>query len=136
MTPAQVAAHLASAGRWGASRSSGPGGQRRDHAETRVEFVVAAEDLGGLPEDLAARLARGLGLDRRALRLRAGTERSRERNRSIVEARLLARVTAAMLPPAPPRRPTRPTRAARERRLADKRRRAGVKDLRRAGGDD
>lgn len=136
MTARQVAGHLAGRGRWGSSRSSGPGGQRRDHAETRVEFTLAAEDLDDLPAGIADRLRDGLRLADRPLRLRCGTERSREQNRAIVERRLLSRVEAALAPPAPPRRPTRPTRASKERRLTAKRQRADIKSGRRSPSAD
>jgi ribosome-associated protein len=131
VTPAEAAAHLAERAAWAYSRSSGPGGQRRDHAETRAELTVRAADLEGLPPDVAERLAGRLGLDRRPLRLTSQAERSRERNREIVLARLERRVADALAPEPPPRRPTRPTRAARERRLADKARRSAVKAVRR-----
>ena len=136
MTPRQVADHLAARGQWGSSRSSSPGGQRRDHAETRVEFTLAAGDLGELPAGVAERLIDGLGLDGRTLRLRCGTERSREQNRAIVERRLQARVAAALAPPAPPRRPTKPTRGSKVRRLAAKRQRSQIKSDRRAPSAD
>jgi ribosome-associated protein len=136
MSADEVAAHVAERAAWSYSRSSGPGGQRRDHAETRAVLTVTTDDLGGLPEEVAARLAAGLGLDRRPLRLSSQAERSRERNREIVVARLERRIAAALAPPSAPRRPTRPTRAARERRLADKARRAQVKAARRPPGAD
>ena len=131
MTPAEISAQIAARAEWRYSRASGPGGQRRDHAETRAELVVRAGALEGLPDRLAARLARGLGLDRRPLRLRSETERSRERNREIVLARLEARVAAALAPPPRPRRPTAPTRAATARRLEEKAQRGLVKAARR-----
>ena len=130
-SPAQVAAQIAERASWSYSRSSGPGGQRRDHAETRAVLTVTRDDVADLPEGLAARLAEGLGLDRRPLRLSSQAERSRERNREIVLERLERRIAAALAPPPPPRRRTRPTRAARERRLADKTRRAALKSARR-----
>jgi ribosome-associated protein len=136
MTPAEAAEHLLARGEWRYSRASGPGGQRRDKTETRAELVVRAEDLEGLPDALAAPIARGLGLERRPLRLRSETERSRERNRAIVIGRLSARVAAALAPPPPPRRPTAPTRAARARRLEGKAQRAQVKAGRRPPGAD
>lgn len=132
MTPAEVAALLAERGEWSFSRASGPGGQRRDHAETRAVLRVTAAALEDLPERVAARLAAGLGLARRPLRLSSQAERSRERNRLAVIARLERRVAVALAPPPAPRRPTRPSRAARERRLAGKARRAAVKAARRA----
>ncbi|MCC6830702.1 MAG: aminoacyl-tRNA hydrolase [Thermoleophilia bacterium] len=136
MTPRRVAEHLAARGRWGSSRSSGPGGQRRDHAETRVELTLTEEDLVDLPARIAQRLVAGLRLDERPLRLRCGTERSREQNRGIVERRLLSRVEAALAPPAPARRPTRPTLGSRQRRLAAKRLRSDVKSTRRSPSAD
>ena len=69
-------------------------------------------------------VTRRLGLDERPLRLRAGTERRREDNRRLVEARLRARVAAALEPPSPPRRPTRPTAASAKRHVEAKRRRS------------
>jgi ribosome-associated protein len=128
----EVAAHIAGRASWDYSRSSGPGGQRRDHAETRAKLAVRTVDLEGLPAEVAERLAARLGLDRRPLRLTSQAQRSRERNREVVLARLERRVAAALAPEPPPRRPTRPTRAARERRLADKARRAAVKAARRS----
>jgi ribosome-associated protein len=134
VTPEQLAALLAERGSWAYSRSSGPGGQRRDHAETRAVLTIRATALQGLPDELTARLAARLDLDRRPLRLSSQAERSRERNREIVLARLERRIADALAPTPPPRRPTRPTRAARERRLADKARRAQVKAGRRPPG--
>ncbi|HVG99526.1 MAG TPA: hypothetical protein VM844_02090 [Miltoncostaeaceae bacterium] len=136
MTPAEVAALLAGRGAWTYSRASGPGGQRRDHAETRAELTIRREDLEGIPEPLAERLAARMRLDRRPLRLSSQTDRSRERNREIVLARLERRVAEALAPPAPPRRPTRPSRGARERRLAGKARRSAVKEGRRPPDPD
>lgn len=117
----RVVDHLLAVAQWTYSRSSGPGGQRRDHVETRAELTITGDDLAGLPAHAAERLHAAFGLDRRPLRLRCGTERSRETNRAIVETRLRARVEAALAPPSPARRPTRPSRAARERRLEAKR---------------
>lgn len=131
MSPQQVAALLAGRGLWTWSRASGPGGQRRDHAETRAELTVRREDLEGIPAPLAERLVARLRLDRRPLRLSSQADRSRERNREIVLARLERRVAEALAPPAPPRRPTRPSRGAKERRLAEKSRRSEVKEGRR-----
>ncbi len=131
MTPAEAAALIAERASWGYSRSSGPGGQRRDHAETRAELTIRPGDLDALPERLAERLRSFLALDERPLRLTSQAQRSRERNRDVVVQRLTDRVTEAMAPGAPPRRPTRPSRGARRRRLADKSHRAQTKAGRR-----
>jgi len=58
-------------------------------------------------------------------------ERSQLRNKEACLKRLRERIEAAMAPPPPPRRATRPTRAAKERRLAEKTRRASTKSTRR-----
>ncbi len=133
---ARIAAHIAERADWGFSRSSGPGGQRRDKTETRAELTIRAADLAGLPERDAARLIRALRLDARPLRLTSQAERSRERNREVVIARLQRRVAEALAPPPPSRRATRPTRASKERRLAAKTRRGQIKSGRRAPVDD
>jgi len=136
MTPERVAEHLAGRAAWTYSRSSGPGGQRRDHAETRAELTLRPRDLDELPLPIADRLREGLGLDRRPLRMTSQAERSRERNRDVVVARLARRVAEVLAGPAPARRPTRPSRSARERRLADKARRARIKAARRPPDGD
>ena len=127
MTPAEITNHLAERGQWTYSRSSGPGGQRRDHAETEARLMITTDALVGLPTRLATRLTDRLHLADRPLRLRAGTERLREHNRAIVLGRLQRAVQGAMAPPPPPRRATRPSRGSVERRLSAKRHRATVK---------
>ncbi len=127
MTAAEIATHLADRGQWTYSRSSGPGGQRRDHAETEARLMITTDALIGLSPRVATRLADRLHLTKRPLRLRAGTERLREHNRAIVQARLQRLVQAALAPPPPPRRATRPSKVSVVRRLAAKRRRATVK---------
>lgn len=120
-------AHLLSHGDWSYSRSSGPGGQRRDHVETRVELRISAAHLDGLPDGVREALITGFGLERGVMVLQCGTERSREQNRMILARRLRGRVAAALTPAPSPRRPTRPGRAAAERRLRAKKLRTAVK---------
>jgi ribosome-associated protein len=69
------------------------------------------------------------------LRAIAQDERSQLRNRELAVERLVEKLRAAL---AVPRRriPTRPSAGARERRLADKKRRARVKGLRRPPHDE
>jgi ribosome-associated protein len=136
VTPDELAAHLAERGEFAYSRASGPGGQRRDHVETRVALTLTRDAVADLPSPLADRVAAVLRLDDGPLRLRSERERSRERNRDALLDDLAARVAPALAPPPPPRRPTRPTRAARERRLADKQRRSDTKRLRRTPPGD
>src|SRR5438067_1325709 len=136
MDPHVVTEHLLQRATWGASRSSGPGGQHRDKASTRAELVVDREALVGLPSAQAERLCERLGLDDRPLRILSQDERSLNRNRENAAARLEARVVEALAPDPPARRPTRPGRGAREKRLASKTRRATVKRLRQPPMDD
>ena len=118
------------------SRASGPGGQHRDHTESRAELVVTRDALAGLPDDVAKLLRDALHLGDRPLRLSAQADRSKERNRTAVETRLRERVLAA-LTPRPHRHPTKRSRRVVARRLDQKARRGKVKTLRqRPAADD
>ncbi len=132
----EVADHVLQRSRWTSSRSSGPGGQRRDKVETRAELTVDVDALEGLDADLAARLAGRLDLDRGPLRLTSQDDRSLARNQEIVAERLARLVAGALAPPPPPRRPTRPSRAQRQARLTEKTVRSRVKRLRRSPGEE
>jgi ribosome-associated protein len=114
---------------WRFSRSSGPGGQSVNTADSRVELSYDVERSAALSP-----LLRGRALDRLSGRLvdgvltvTASEHRSQLRNREAALTRLSDTLRAAIAPPAPPRKRTRPTKAARERRLADKRHRSGLK---------
>ena len=123
---------------WRFSRSSGPGGQSVNTADTRVELSWDVAESTALSPMLRSR-----ALDRLSGRLvdgvltvTASEHRSQLRNREAALARLGEAVRAAIAPPGPSRRRTRPTAAARERRLADKRRRGQVKRMRQSGPED
>ncbi len=124
--------------KWRFSRSSGPGGQSVNTADSRVELsldVVTTTALGPVQrarvlERLAGRLVDGV------ITVTASEHRSQLRNREAALERLAAILAEALKPPPPRRRPTRASRAAVERRLAEKRRRAKTKQLRRAGDDE
>jgi ribosome-associated protein len=123
--------------KWRFSRSSGPGGQSVNTTDSRVELsldLTTTTALGPVQrsralEKLADRLVDGV------LTVTASEHRSQLRNREAAVERLAGILAAAAAPPPSRRRPTRAGRAARERRLADKRRRAETKRLRRADGD-
>jgi ribosome-associated protein len=111
------------------SRSSGPGGQSVNTADSRVELSFDLAASPSVPEPL-----RALALERLAGRLVGGVltiaaseHRSQLANRAAARARLAAILRAAMAPPPPPRRPTRPSRAARQRRLDAKQHRSALK---------
>lgn len=126
----EVAEHVLQRSRWGSSRSSGPGGQRRDKVETRAELTIEMRSLDGLDPELAGRLARRLGIEERPLRITSQDDRSLARNQEKVTERLAELVTEALAPPPPPRRPTRPSRGQRQARVSEKVLRGRVKRLR------
>lgn len=113
------------------SRSSGPGGQHANTAETRVEvsFDVAASSL---TDSQKRRVTGRLGETVRAV---AQDTRSQARNRELALDRLVAKL-ADGLRVERRRVATRPTAASVERRLESKRRRSGVKRKRREKADD
>jgi ribosome-associated protein len=124
--------------RWRFSRSSGPGGQSVNTADSRVELsfdVSTSTALGPVQraralERLAGRLVDGV------LTIAASEERSQLRNREAARERLARVLAEAVAPPPPKRRPTKPSRRAVERRLEAKRLRGRTKRLRRPGEDD
>ena len=117
---------------WRFSRSSGPGGQSVNTADSRAELSVdLAAVLWGAPgqqERVRERLAHRLHGDQ--LTVAASEHRSQLRNREIVLFRVVALLDDALTPPAPPRRATRPSRASRARRAAAEQQRRQVKNLR------
>jgi ribosome-associated protein len=121
---------------WRFSRSSGPGGQGVNTADSRVELSVAPLQLPGLTDAqrdrLAARLA-GRLVDG-VLTVAASEHRQQLRNRQAARERLAAVLRAALAPPPAARRRTKPTRGSQERRIAAKKRRGELK--RRRGGFD
>ena len=135
MNSDEITSQLLRRAQWSASRSSGPGGQHRDKASTRAELTLSTDSLEGMNPEVAARLARVLGLDTGPLRIAIQDERSLARNQEIAAEQLRDRVAEALAPP-PPRRRTRPSRAARRDRLEAKARRGAVKQLRRSPEDE
>jgi ribosome-associated protein len=118
--------------KWRFSRSSGPGGQSVNTADSRVELSF---DVAGSPtlgptyrrralERLSGRLVDGV------VTVSAETERSQLRNRQLARQRLAELLASAVAPPPPPRRPTRATKASQRRRLDRKRKHADNKRLR------
>jgi ribosome-associated protein len=118
---------------WRFSRSSGPGGQSVNTADSRVELSFDVRRSPALPEPVRARILQRLAhrLVDGVLTIAASEYRSQHRNREAARARLVELLTDASAPPPPRRRPTRPTRGSQERRLAGKRRRSMTKEMRR-----
>lgn len=120
------------------SRSSGPGGQSVNTADSRVELLWDITASSVLADWQRARLLARLGgrvTDGR-LSVVASEYRSQLRNRSAARERLGILVADALRPPPPPRRPTKPSRGAKERRLESKRHRSDVKRGRSRPGRD
>ncbi|MGZ4113577.1 MAG: alternative ribosome rescue aminoacyl-tRNA hydrolase ArfB [Actinomycetota bacterium] len=123
--------------RWRFSRSSGPGGQSVNTADSRVELsldvsrttALGPVQRGRALERLSDRLVDGV------LTVTASEHRAQLSNREATLERMAEILRSAIAPPPPKRRPTRPTKGSVERRLAGKRRRAQTKRLRRPDDD-
>jgi ribosome-associated protein len=115
------------------SRSSGPGGQSVNTADSRVELrfdlvrsvSLTPEQRQRALERLNGRLVDGV------LALTSSVHRSQLRNRAEARERLAGLLREALAPPLPPRRATRPSAAARRRRVEAKIHRSGIKANRR-----
>ena len=113
------------------SRSSGPGGQHANTAETRVEAILDVEASSALTDVQKKRVIAKAGPTLRAV---AQDERSQWRNRELAVERLVEQLREA-LKVQRRRIATKPTRASRERRLESKKRRSTTKRLRRRPPD-
>jgi ribosome-associated protein len=114
------------------SRSSGPGGQSVNTADSRVELEYDVAGSTALSQTQRARALANLTprLVDGKLVVDASEHRSQHRNRVAARERLADLLRTALAPPPPPRRPTRPSRRARQRRLDAKRQRGETKSLR------
>jgi ribosome-associated protein len=123
--------------RWRFSRSSGPGGQSVNTADSRVELsldVAHTSALGPVQRARALDRLRGRLVDG-VLTVRSSAQRSQLQNREAARERLAAVLAKAIAPPPPARRPSKPSRSANDRRIAEKKRRGETKRLRRADDD-
>jgi len=110
-------------------RASGPGGQNVNKVSSAVQLRFDVRASPSLPDDVAVRLMRlaGSRMTRDGvLVITAERFRTQERNRADARERLQALVAQAE--PKPIKRlPTRPSTGSKERRLAGKAVRSGVK---------
>jgi ribosome-associated protein len=114
------------------SRSSGPGGQHANTAETRVDALFDVDASVALTDRQKQRVRASAGPVLRAV---AQDERRQARNRELAVERLVGKLREA-LKVERRRVATRPTKASVERRLESKRRRAAAKRRRGAPPDE
>ncbi len=115
------------------SRSSGPGGQGVNTADSRVELVLDVDATAALSEAQRRRVVRALGsrlVEGRLLVVTASEHRQQRRNRVAARERMAVLLRESLAPPPPARRATRPTRGSQHRRLDAKHRRSDIKAAR------
>lgn len=119
------------------SRSSGPGGQGVNTADSRVELSFDVARSPYLPAATRARMLSRLEgrLVDGVVTISASEHRTQLANRRTARDRMADLLTEAAAPPPRTRRATRPSRAAKQRRLDDKKRRGQTKRGRSGGWD-
>ncbi len=117
------------------SRSSGPGGQGVNTADSRVQLSFDLANSGSMSEFLRERALARLSskLVDGVITITASEQRSQLQNRKAAEQRLGQLLREAIAPPARTRKATRPTKGSVERRLNTKKTRSVTKRLRRSG---
>lgn len=119
------------------SRSSGPGGQHVNTADSRVQLSLDLATTSALDDAQRTRVLHALAtrLAGTVLTISAEEHRSQRRNRVAARERLAELLREAVAPPLV-RRPTKPTRGSKRRRLEGKRKRGEIKRNRRRPGMD
>ena len=117
------------------SRSSGPGGQGVNTADSRVQLSLDLGATSAFDEIQRSRVLERLAsrLSGTVLTVDSSEERAQRRNRVAARQRLAELLREAVAPETA-RRPTRPTRGSQRRRLEGKRLRGETKRTRRRPG--
>ncbi|MGO3148299.1 MAG: alternative ribosome rescue aminoacyl-tRNA hydrolase ArfB [Leucobacter sp.] len=117
---------------WRFSRSSGPGGQHVNTADSRVELFWNVADSRVLSDAQRERLLAQLQhrLVAGVITVTASEQRAQLRNREIALAKLAGLISTGLAPDGPKRRATKPTRGSRRRHLVAKTKRSETKQLR------
>jgi ribosome-associated protein len=118
-------------------RASGPGGQNVNKVASKAQlrFNIHSESLPGEVRSRLAHIASGQITGDGELIIEAQRYRSQEQNRQDAIRRLVAILRRAAQKPKL-RKKTRPTAASQQRRLAEKRWRGQIKQMRRPAQDD
>ena len=119
------------------SRSSGPGGQGVNTADSRVALSYDVARAPSVPQWLRYRILCRLHgrLAGGVLTVTASEHRSQLQNRAAARDRMARILRDAAAAPPPARTPTKPSRNAKERRIVEKKRRGQTKQSRRGGWD-
>lgn len=115
-------------------RASGPGGQNVNKVSSAVQLRFDVRQSPSLLNDVALRLMRLAGkrlTKEGVIVIIAQQHRTQERNREDARGRLFKMIRQAAVKPTP-RRPTKVPKSQRRERLEAKKRRSGIKSLRRS----
>ena len=115
-------------------RASGPGGQNVNKVSSAVQLRFDARRSPSLPNDVAIRLMKLAGsrlTKEGVIVIVAQAHRDQARNRAEARERLFEMIRQAAVKPTV-RRATKVPKAAKRERLDEKKRRSGIKSLRRA----
>lgn len=112
---------------WRFSRSSGPGGQGVNTADTRVQLSFDLAGSQALPDALKQRALTRLGPE---VVVVASEHRAQLLNRRAAAARLARLLEEATRPPPARRVPTKPSKGSQRRRVSEKKQRGETKRLR------
>ncbi len=120
------------------SRSSGPGGQGVNTADSRVQLTFDVANSPSLPLYLRERALKNLQskLVDGCITITASEHRSQIRNRRAAQQRLAQILREATAPSTRVRKSTRPTRGSIERRISSKKHRGEIKRSRQTHQQD